>query len=115
MVLGELVDLSLLERLLELLFETPLDPDLELELFEFVPEFIAGEFERLELFSWVDVFPLVFVFALVFVFDLLLLVGLYVDSQFQIDLFFLVSGLLLVVLTSEFNSSVLFVLSLPPL
>ena len=114
MVLGELVDLSLFERLLELLFETPLDPDLELELFEFEPEFIAGEFERLELFSWVDVFPRVFVFALVFVFNLSLVAGLYVDSQFQIDLFF-VLGLLLVVLTSEFNSSVLFVLSLPPL
>jgi hypothetical protein len=88
-------------------------PDLvpELELFEFESEFKEGELERLGLSSCVDAFELEFVFVL------FLLEGVYVDSQFQIDLVFLVNGLLLDVLAeliSELTSSVLLVLSLPP-
>ena len=91
--------------------ETPLDRVLELELFEFESEFKEFELERLELLLRVDVF------ALEFVFVLFLLTGVYVDSQFQIDLVFLVDGLLLDVLAELFSvitSSVLLVLSRPP-
>jgi len=107
----DLLDLSLLDRLPEFLLETPLDLVLELELFEFESEFKEGELERLELLSLVDVF------ALEFVFVLFLLTGVYVDSQFQIDLVFFVDGLLLDVLVELFSvitSSVLLVLSRPP-
>jgi len=107
----DLLDLSLLDRLPEFLLETPPDRVLELELFEFEPEFKEGELERLELLSLVDVFPLEFVFVL------FLLTGVYVDSQFQIDLVFFVDGLLLDVLVELFSiitSSVLLVLSRPP-
>lgn len=107
----DLLDLSLLDRLPEFLLETPLDLVLELELFEFEFEFKEGELERLELLSLVDVF------ALEFVFVLFLLTGVYVDSQFQIDLVFFVDGLLLDVLVELFSvitSSVLLVLSRPP-
>ena len=109
----DLLDLSLLDRLPEFLLETPLERVLELELFEFEPEFKEGELERLELLSLVDVFTLEFVFVLF----LLLLTGVYVDSQFQIDLVFFVDGLLLDVLVellSIITSSVLLVLSRPP-
>ena len=107
----DLLDLSLLDRLPEFLLETPLERVLELELFEFEPEFKEGELERLELLFRVDVF------ALEFVFVLFLLTGVYVDSQFQIDLVFFVDGLLLDVLVellSIITSSVLLVLSRPP-
>ena len=107
----ELLDLPLLDRLPEFLLETPLDRVLELELFEFESEFKEFELERLELLSRVDVFALEFVFVII------LLTGVYVDSQFQIDLVFLVDGLLLDVLAELFSvitSSVLLVLSRPP-
>ena len=107
----DLLDLSLLDRLPEFLLETPLDLVLELELFEFEFEFKEGELERLELLSRVDVFALEFVFVII------LLTGVYVDSQFQIDLVFLADGLLLDVLAELFSvitSSVLLVLSRPP-
>ena len=107
----DLLDLSLLDRLPEFLLETPLDLVLELELFEFESEFKEGELERLELLSRVDVFALEFVFVII------LLTGVYVDSQFQIDLVFFVDGLLLDVLVELFSvitSSVLLVLSRPP-
>ena len=107
----ELLDLPLLDRLPEFLLETPFDLVLELELFEFEFEFKEGELERLELLSRVDVFALEFVFVII------LLTGVYVDSQFQIDLVFLVDGLLLDVLAELFSvitSSVLLVLSRPP-
>jgi len=107
----DLLDLSLLDRLPEFLLETPLDLVLELELFEFEFEFKEGELDRMELLSRVDVFALEFVFVII------LLTGVYVDSQFQIDLVFLVDGLLLDVLAELFSvitSSVLLVLSRPP-
>ena len=107
----ELLDLPLLERLPEFLLDTPLDLVLELELFEFEFEFKEGELDRMELLSRVDVFALEFVFVII------LLTGVYVDSQFQIDLVFLVDGLLLNVLAELFSvitSSVLLVLSRPP-
>jgi hypothetical protein len=107
----ELLDLPLLDRLPEFLLETPLDRVLELELFEFESEFKEFELERVELLFRVDVF------APEFVFVLFLLTGVYVDSQVQIDLVFLVDGLLLDVLAELFSvitSSVLLVLSRPP-
>ena len=107
----ELLDLPLLDRLPEFLLDTPLDLVLELELFEFEFEFKEGELDRMELLSRVDVFALEFVFVII------LLTGVYVDSQFQIDLVFLVDGLLLNVLAELFSvitSSVLLVLSRPP-
>jgi len=107
----ELLDLPLLDRLPEFLLDTPLDLVLELELFEFEFEFKEGELDRMELLSRDDVFALEFVFVII------LLTGVYVDSQFQIDLVFLVDGLLLNVLAELFSvitSSVLLVLSRPP-
>lgn len=107
----DLLDLPLLDRLSELLLETRPDLEPELELFEFESEFKDGELDRPELLSRVDVF------ALEVVFVLFLLNGVYVDSQFQIDLVLLANGLsldVLAALISELTSSVLFVRSLPP-
>lgn len=109
----ELLDLPLFDRLPEERVEVPLD--LEFELFVFERELITGVFERLGLLFSVDVFVL----GVLVVFDLTLSVDVlsedvYGVSQFQIDLFFFVVGLSLVVFTSVFTSSVRFVLSLPP-
>ena len=109
----ELLDFPLFVRLPELRLEVPLD--LEFELFVFERELITGEVERLGLLSWVEVFVL----GVRLVFDRglsvdVLSVDVYGVSQFQIDLFFFVVGLSLVVFTSVFTSSVRFVLSLPP-
>lgn len=109
----ELPDFPLFDRLPELRVEVPLD--LEFELFVFERELIAGEVERLGVFSRVEVFVL----GVLVVFDLTLSEDVlsedeYGVSQFQIDLFFFADGLSLVVFTSVCTSSVRFVLSRPP-